>query len=82
MRYRLFGRSGLRVSELCLGAMTFGTHWGWGSDESESRAVFDAFAEASGNFIDPAYSYTDGASKKMLGDFVRADRSHFVISTK
>lgn len=82
MRYRLFGRSGLRVSELCLGAMTFGTNWGWGSDSTESRAVFDRFAEAGGNFIDTAYIYTDGESERMLGDFVRADRSHFVIATK
>ncbi|MFT4053638.1 MAG: aldo/keto reductase [Novosphingobium sp.] len=82
MRYKLFGRSGLRVSELCLGAMTFGTEWGWGSDRDESRAVFDAFAEAGGTFIDTAYIYTDGASERMLGDFVKADRSHFVVSTK
>jgi len=82
MRYRLMGKSGLRVSELCLGAMTFGTNWGWGSDEVESRSVFDAYAEAGGTFIDTAYIYTDGASERMLGDFVRSDRSHFVVSTK
>lgn len=76
MRYRLMGKSGLRVSELCLGAMTFGTDWGWGSDEVESRAVFDAFAEAGGTFIDTAYIYTDGTSEQMVGDFVRSDRSH------
>jgi aryl-alcohol dehydrogenase-like predicted oxidoreductase len=82
MRYKLFGRSGLRVSELCLGAMTFGTSWGWGSDRDESRAVFDAFAEAGGTFIDTAYIYTEGESERMLGDFVRSDRGHFVLSTK
>ena len=82
MRYRLVGKSGLRVSELCLGAMTFGTNWGWGSDEAESRNVFDTFAEAGGTFIDTAYIYTDGVSERMLGDFVRSDRSHFVVSTK
>lgn len=82
MRYKLFGRSGLRVSELCLGAMTFGTEWGWGSDETESRAVFDAFAEAGGTFIDTAYIYTEGQSERMVGDFIRADRNHFVLATK
>lgn len=52
MRYRLLGRSGLRVSELCLGTMTFGEDWGWGSSRDESRKVLDAFFEAGGNFID------------------------------
>ena len=82
MRYKMFGRSGLRVSELCLGAMTFGTQLGWGSDREQSRAVFDAFAESGGNFIDSAYIYMEGESERMLGDFVRADRSHFIVSTK
>lgn len=54
MRYKLLGKSGLRVSELCLGTMTFGEDWGWGSDYEESRKVFDAFASAGGNFIDTA----------------------------
>lgn len=82
MQYRMFGRSGLRVSELCLGAMTFGNRLSWGSDQEQSRATFDAFAEAGGNFIDTAYIYMEGDSERMLGEFVRADRSHFVISTK
>ena len=54
MRYRLLGRSGVRVSELALGAMTFGTETGFGVDKDESRAVYDAFREAGGNFIDTA----------------------------
>ena len=62
--------------------MTFGTKWGRGRDETERRAVFDAFAEAGGTFIDTAYIYTDGESERMVGEFVRSDRSHFVISTK
>ena len=52
MRYRLLGRSGLRVSELCLGTMTFGEDWGWGSSRDESRKVYDAFLDAGGNFIE------------------------------
>lgn len=82
MRYKLFGRSGLRVSELCLGAMTFGKDWGWGADDAESRAQFDAFAEAGGNFIDTAHVYTDGSSERLVGDFIKADRDHFVVATK
>ena len=82
MRYKLHGRSGLRVSELCLGAMTFGDNWGWGANDGDSRAMFDAFAEAGGNFIDTAHVYTEGASERLVGDFVRADRDHFVVATK
>ena len=51
MRYRLLGKSGLRVSELCLGTMTFGEDWGWGSSKDESRQILDAFFDAGGNFI-------------------------------
>jgi aryl-alcohol dehydrogenase-like predicted oxidoreductase len=82
MRYKLHGKSGLRVSELCLGAMTFGADWGWGADDAESRAMFDAFAEAGGNFIDTAHVYTEGASERLVGEFIRADRDHFVVATK
>ena len=52
MRYKLLGKSGLRVSEICLGAMTFGEEWGWGAPKDESRKIFEAYAEAGGNFID------------------------------
>jgi aryl-alcohol dehydrogenase-like predicted oxidoreductase len=82
MRYKLLGKSGLRVSELCLGTMTFGDDWGWGATKEESRKMFDAFAEAGGNFIDTANNYTDGTSEKFLSEFTREDRDHFVIATK
>lgn len=82
MRYKLLGRSGLRVSELCLGTMTFGEDWGWGSSKEESRAVFDAYAEAGGNFLDTANRYTEGTSEKYVGEFTAADRGRFVIATK
>lgn len=82
MDYRLLGRSGLRVSELCLGTMTFGKEWGWGADEAESRAMFDAFAEAGGNFIDTANRYTEGTSERIVGDLIAKDRDHFVLATK
>jgi len=74
MRYKLLGNSGLRVSELCLGTMTFGEDWGWGSDKEESRAVFQAFAEAGGNFLDTANIYTNGTGETLVGEFVKGDR--------
>ncbi|MGH7993134.1 MAG: aldo/keto reductase, partial [Limisphaerales bacterium] len=58
MKYKLLGKSGLRISELCLGAMTFGEDWGWGANQDESKAMFDAFVNAGGNFIDTADGYT------------------------
>ena len=82
MRYKLLGKSGLRVSELCLGTMTFGDDWGWGAPKDESRKIFDAFVEAGGNFIDTANNYTDGTSEKFIGEFTKEDRDHFVIATK
>src|SRR5271167_1442634 len=70
MRYKLLGKSGLRVSELCLGTMTFGEDWGWGASKDESRKVYDAFLEAGGNFIDTANIYTNGTSEAFLGEFM------------
>jgi aryl-alcohol dehydrogenase-like predicted oxidoreductase len=82
MNYKLLGKSGLRVSELSLGTMTFGEEWGWGSSKDESRKIFDAYVEAGGNFLDTADGYTDGTSEKMVGEFVKSDRERFVIATK
>lgn len=82
MRYKLLGCSGLRVSELSLGTMTFGEEWGWGADKAESKKIFDAYANAGGNFIDTANRYTEGTSEKYVGEFIAADREHFVLATK
>jgi aryl-alcohol dehydrogenase-like predicted oxidoreductase len=82
MRYRLLGRSGLRVSELCLGTMTFGEDLGWGSSKEESRQILDAFFEAGGNFIDTANMYTMGTSESMLGEFLGSNRQRAVLATK
>ncbi|OYQ32990.1 aldo/keto reductase [Flavobacterium cyanobacteriorum] len=82
MKYKLLGNSGLRVSELALGTMTFGTEWGWGADKDESRKIFDAYAGAGGNFIDTANRYTEGTSEKFVGEFIRKERDHFVLATK
>ena len=81
--YRTLGRSGLGVSPLALGTMTFGTAR-WGSDAAVSRAVFDAYVEAGGNFIDTADVYAGGNSEAMLGGFVadRSLRDQLVIATK
>ncbi|UCH66724.1 MAG: aldo/keto reductase [Ignavibacterium sp.] len=82
MRYKLLGKSGLRVSELALGMMTFGEEWGWGASKEESKKVFDAYAKDDGNFIDTANRYTEGTSEKYVGEFISADREHFVVATK
>jgi len=82
MRYKLLGKSGLRVSELCLGTMTFGEDWGWGATKEESRAMFEAFAKAGGNFVDTANLYTNGTSEKYVGEFIAPDREHIVLATK
>lgn len=82
MRYKLLGRSGLRVSELCLGTMTFGDDWSWGAPKAESKEIFDAFIEAGGNYIDTANNYTNGTSEKFVGEFIASDRDRFVVATK
>jgi len=82
MRYKLLGRSGLRVSELALGTMTFGEEWGWGASKEESRRMFDAYAEAGGNFLDTANRYTEGTSERYVGEFIAPDRDHWLVATK
>jgi aryl-alcohol dehydrogenase-like predicted oxidoreductase len=82
MRYKLLGKSGLRVSELALGTMTFGEEWGWGASKEESKKIFDAYVEVGGNFIDTANRYTEGTAEKFVGEFIAADRDHFVLATK
>lgn len=82
MRYKLLGKSGLRVSELCLGAMTFGDEWGWGASKDESRKMYETFLEAGGNFIDTANVYTEGSSESFLGEFMAHHRDKVVLATK
>jgi aryl-alcohol dehydrogenase-like predicted oxidoreductase len=82
MNYRLLGKSGLRVSELCLGTMTFGQDWGWGAARDEARKIYDAFREAGGNFIDTANVYTNGTSETFLGEFLAGQREAVVLATK
>jgi aryl-alcohol dehydrogenase-like predicted oxidoreductase len=83
--YVTLGRSGLRVSPLCLGCMTFGEEWGWGSSVSDSERILDRFLEAGGNFLDTANMYTKGHSEKIIGDHIGrnpARRERVVIATK
>lgn len=82
--YYALGRSGLMVSPLCLGTMTFGTEWGFGSDAETSRAVLDRYLEAGGNFLDTADGYTNGRSEELLGRFLaeKKQRERVVLATK
>ncbi|WP_437765919.1 aldo/keto reductase [Sorangium sp. So ce281] len=80
--YRLLGRSGLRVSPLALGTMTFGTDWGWGSDRDEARRILDAYLDRGGNFIDTANKYTNGTSERLIGELAGDRRERLVLATK
>ena len=82
--YVTLGRSGLRVSPLSLGTMTFGTEWGWGSEEDVARAVFNTYIDAGGNFLDTANVYTEGRSEELTGKFIaeRGLREQVVLATK
>src|SRR5207342_2734431 len=83
MKYKLLGRSGLKVSELCLGTMGFGTEGGWGADKETSFKIMESFAEAGGNFLDTANIYKLGTSEKIIGEFISSlDRDYWVIATK
>lgn len=83
-RYHLLGRSGLRVSPLALGAMTFGTEWGWGSPKDTAHRLLARYLEAGGNFIDTADGYTGGTSEQLIGEYFAANggRDRAVLATK
>ncbi|MBL9013745.1 MAG: aldo/keto reductase [Myxococcales bacterium] len=82
--YSLLGRSGLRVSPLCLGTMTFGTEWGWGVDARSAEQLMGTFLDAGGNFIDTADGYTGGSSESIIGDYLAASgrRDRVVLASK
>ena len=85
MRYKLLGKSGLRISELCLGGMTFGEDWGSmlpGASKEEAKKIFDLFVSKGGNFIDTANVYQNGTSEKYVGEFISSERERFVVATK
>ena len=83
MRYKVFGRhTGLRVSELFLGAGMFGTGWGHGAEPEESRCIFDGYLEAGGNVLDTSDSYQFGESESLLGEFIGSVRDDLIVATK
>jgi aryl-alcohol dehydrogenase-like predicted oxidoreductase len=82
MKYKLFGNTSLKVSEIALGTMTFGKEWGWGGNKDEVKELFDLYVENGGNFIDTANVYTNGTSEELCGEFIQNNRHHFVLSTK
>jgi len=82
LRYRLLGQSGLRVSEICLGTMSFGQTWNFGADEETSHRVLDAYADAGGNFLDTANKYHGGETEEIVGKWLQDRRDRFVLATK
>ncbi|MFF0965883.1 aldo/keto reductase [Streptomyces sp. NPDC003703] len=82
MRYTVLGRTGLRVSELALGTVTFGEEWGWGAPKETSARILGLYEEAGGNLIDTADHYTGGTSEKFLGELLRGRRDRYVLTTK
>jgi hypothetical protein len=82
MKYRLLGKSGLRVSEAALGTMTLGDELGWGSPKAEAQTVYETYGEAGGNLIDSANLYTGGSSEQFVGEFIKGHRDNVVVSTK
>ena len=82
MRYKLLGPSGLRVSEVALGTMSFGEAWGFGADERESHRILASYAESGGNFIDTANKYHEGQSEEIIGNFISPERDRWVLGSK
>jgi aryl-alcohol dehydrogenase-like predicted oxidoreductase len=82
MNYKLLGKSGLKVSELCLGTMGFGKEWSWGADKETSFKILEAYTNAGGNFLDTANRYTEGTSEKIVGEYIKSNRDHYVVATK
>ena len=82
LNYKLLGRSGLRVAEICLGTMSFGQDWSFGADEATSKEIMSAYRDAGGNFIDTADKYHNGETEEYIGRWVKGDRDRMVIATK
>ncbi len=82
MRYTVLGATGVRVSELALGTVTFGEDWGWGAPKETSAQILDVYADAGGNFIDTANFYTEGSAESIVGELLQGRRDRFVLATK
>src|ERR1700681_1381819 len=82
MRYKVLGKSGVRISEVALGTTIFGDDWGWGASQDVSARMLDLFAGAGGNAVDTADVYTNGTSETILGELLKGRRDRFVLATK
>ncbi|MFS2158562.1 aldo/keto reductase [Pseudomonas sp. Pseusp122] len=82
MKYKLLGKTGVRVSEFALGTANFGTDWGHGADEAESLKILNAFEDAGGNFLDTADIYQFGQSEAILGKLLEGRREDFFLASK
>ena len=82
MRYRMLGPAGVRVSEICLGTMSFGQDWDFGADEETSQRVLDIYADAGGNFLDTANKYHNGQTEEYVGRWMKGRRNRMVVGTK
>src|ERR1700688_4276530 len=82
MRYKVLGKTGVRISEGGLRTMTFGEDWGWGASPDVSARMLDLFADAGGNVVDTADVYTNGTSETILGELLKGRRHRFVLATK
>ena len=82
LKYRLLGKTGLRVSEICLGTMSFGQDWGFGADEPTSHQVLDYYREQGGNFLDTANKYHNGQTEEYVGRWLQGKRHEMVVATK
>lgn len=85
MNYKTLGKSGLRVSPVCLGTMTFGEEWGYGCTPAEAEKILNYFTEVGGNFIDTANVYNNGHAEKIIGDWIvkqPSRRSELVVGSK
>ncbi len=82
MNYKIVGKTGLRVSEVCLGTMTFGEDWGWGASKETCREIVKTYLDAGGNFIDTANYYTNGSSEAIVGELLEGIRDKIVLATK
>lgn len=82
LKYKLLGKSGLRVSEICLGTMSLGQDWGFGADEPTSRDILSAYRDAGGNFLDTANKYHNGQTEQYIGRWLGSDRDRMVVATK
>ncbi|MFV9671433.1 aldo/keto reductase [Pantoea sp. KXB25] len=82
MKYCALGKTGLRVSQVALGTGNFGTRWGYGAERDAAGQIFNAYADAGGNFIDTADTYQFGESEEILGQLMQGRREEFILATK